>query len=61
MGAVDVTHGHELPGAACPAAALVWPAILVWAAEPGAAVNAASVTAAAAAASHRTRYVRRLN
>jgi len=48
MGAVEVTHGHELLAGARPAA------VLVWAAAPGAASNAASVAVAATAAIHRT-------
>jgi hypothetical protein len=55
MGAVDVTHGHELLAGARPAAALVW------AAAPGAASKAANIAAAATAAIHRTWYLRLLN
>jgi hypothetical protein len=46
MGAVEATHGHELPGAALSAP----PVILVGAATAGAAISPASATAAAAAA-----------
>jgi len=58
MGAVDVTHGHELLAGARPAATLARPAILVWAAAPGATSKIASVAAAATAASHRIRFLR---
>jgi hypothetical protein len=60
MGAVEVTHGHELPGAARPAATLAPPVILVGAATAGAVISPASATAAATAAG-RAQYLRPRN
>src|SRR5579863_159027 len=61
MGAVDVTHGHEPPGAACQTATLVPPVVLAWADAAGTAISPPSAAVTTTASNRRARYLRPLN
>src|SRR5260370_39092670 len=56
MGAVEVTHGHDVPAAACPAALV----LVDWAVATGPAISPARATVTATATIRRWRYLPQL-